>query len=474
MATVAENLQTILDIKSDIKTAIINKGVSVADSDSFTTYADKIESIETGGGSSVLESITITENGTYTPNEGVDGFNEVNVDITTTSTYLLSPEKLYENYGEYYNDGYFVYEYDGFIAESPDNGIGAENFTYPYGSPEYVYTENGEIYKTESNYIIDKFFKENNSKNNLYNEWDGKFITEYDNSLISNETEISETTFYDMDGSEKYVKYDSNRQFYLLGHYSYPNNPYTYSEYRNYYLKAKPSYIYDLNYNGYGHLEIPKGNYRGLCVKYGNPVELYSNVFNPTYFSEYCILEDSYYVYGDYAYDGYYLNVVAPYVKLNTIYERVKFRSLIYKKVDINDLRDCYETFYGCTNLEEVNINKVSGSLNDTFYECRSLKKLGKIDCSEVGDISWSTFDSCFDLCDIGGFENLGENVNSYMDLNLSYSYKLTKQSILNIFNTIANGKNICHIYLNSLLTKELTDEDIAIATSKGWTVNFN
>ena len=48
--TIADNLQTIIDIKQNIKTAIKNKGVEVADSDSFTTYADKIESIETGGG----------------------------------------------------------------------------------------------------------------------------------------------------------------------------------------------------------------------------------------------------------------------------------------------------------------------------------------------------------------------------------------------------------------------------------------
>ena len=48
MATIAENLQTILDIKSNIKNAIIAKGVSVADSDGFATYASKIESIETG------------------------------------------------------------------------------------------------------------------------------------------------------------------------------------------------------------------------------------------------------------------------------------------------------------------------------------------------------------------------------------------------------------------------------------------
>lgn len=58
MATIAENLQTILDIKNDIKDAIIAKGVSVADSDGFATYPSKIESIETG-----TASIDVSENG---------------------------------------------------------------------------------------------------------------------------------------------------------------------------------------------------------------------------------------------------------------------------------------------------------------------------------------------------------------------------------------------------------------------------
>lgn len=51
MATVAENLQTIIDIKADIKTAIENKGVTVGDA-SFSEYAGKIDSIEGSGSTS--------------------------------------------------------------------------------------------------------------------------------------------------------------------------------------------------------------------------------------------------------------------------------------------------------------------------------------------------------------------------------------------------------------------------------------
>lgn len=45
MATISENLQTIIDIKADIKTAIENKGVTVGNA-SFNEYAGKIDSIE--------------------------------------------------------------------------------------------------------------------------------------------------------------------------------------------------------------------------------------------------------------------------------------------------------------------------------------------------------------------------------------------------------------------------------------------
>lgn len=55
MATVAENLQTIIDIKADIKTAIENKGVTVGDA-GFGEYAGKIDEISGGGGDIILPS----------------------------------------------------------------------------------------------------------------------------------------------------------------------------------------------------------------------------------------------------------------------------------------------------------------------------------------------------------------------------------------------------------------------------------
>lgn len=48
MATIAENIQTLRSIKSDIKNAIIQKGGSVTDA--FGTYAQAITNLPSGGG----------------------------------------------------------------------------------------------------------------------------------------------------------------------------------------------------------------------------------------------------------------------------------------------------------------------------------------------------------------------------------------------------------------------------------------
>ena len=54
METITDKLNKLVETKSAIKTAIINKGVTVSDSDTFASYADKIASIE-GGGSGNLD-----------------------------------------------------------------------------------------------------------------------------------------------------------------------------------------------------------------------------------------------------------------------------------------------------------------------------------------------------------------------------------------------------------------------------------
>lgn len=81
--TVQEKLNVIKTSLSDIKTSIINKGVTpVGD---ITTYSEAIDNISSGTPINNQE-LTVTENGTYTPDEGYTGFGEVQV-----NTIQLSP-----------------------------------------------------------------------------------------------------------------------------------------------------------------------------------------------------------------------------------------------------------------------------------------------------------------------------------------------------------------------------------------------
>ena len=50
MGTITDKLNKLAETKSAIKTAIVNKGVSISDSDTFASYANKIASIEGGSG----------------------------------------------------------------------------------------------------------------------------------------------------------------------------------------------------------------------------------------------------------------------------------------------------------------------------------------------------------------------------------------------------------------------------------------
>ena len=72
MGTITDKLNKLAETKSAIKTAIVNKGVSISDTDTFASYADKINAISGGG----------------TPTEGIYG-----VFIYDTNGNLTKPEE---------------------------------------------------------------------------------------------------------------------------------------------------------------------------------------------------------------------------------------------------------------------------------------------------------------------------------------------------------------------------------------------
>lgn len=136
---------------------------------------------------------------------------------------------------------------------------------------------------------------------------------------------------------------------------------------------------------------------------------------------------------------------------------------------------------------------KVCSSLNTTLATDMSnmfdgailLESVGDIDCSSAKNVD-DMFTDCHSLMHIGGLTNLGKNMkegNSVkgMTLHLSGAPRLTRESILNVFNTIFDvstltsiSRQIFYIYLSSNQKALLSLDDLAIANNKGWTIGVD
>ena len=139
--------------------------------------------------------------------------------------------------------------------------------------------------------------------------------------------------------------------------------------------------------------------------------------------------------------------------------------------------------FFNCASLEEIpplNTNK-NTSMNYMFSSCSKLTTIPLLDTSNVVNI-YNTFNHCYALKNVGGFKNLGQaylttqnaNYNNYT-LTLS-SNPLTHDSLMNVINNLydiaTKGCNTQKLVLGSTNIAKLTEEEIAIATNKGWTIS--
>ena len=153
--------------------------------------------------------------------------------------------------------------------------------------------------------------------------------------------------------------------------------------------------------------------------------------------------------------------------------------------------------FEGCSKLTTIPQLDTSNVVNmiDMFSHCDELISIPELDCSSCFnasggmfnpttpyDDSWGfAFGGYGKLTDLGGFLNFGlatdDTIGSRPDLDLSQLPALTHDSMMNVINKIANISEFNE--LKSLkfcraLRDVLTEDEIAIATEKGWNVSFN
>ena len=145
----------------------------------------------------------------------------------------------------------------------------------------------------------------------------------------------------------------------------------------------------------------------------------------------------------------------------------------------INNLQNlspsqCSGTFQGCSNLSNLDLSVCTWSgVTDTsymFYGCSNLQYLNisNMDGGLIDNIS-SMFTDCNILTDVSWGYNWLYNSNiSQFNIN---SCPLSHESCLDLFNKLATRDNSPTLTLSSTTKGYMSEEEIAIATGKGWTV---
>lgn len=133
---------------------------------------------------------------------------------------------------------------------------------------------------------------------------------------------------------------------------------------------------------------------------------------------------------------------------------------------DTNNVLNFDYMFTRCFNLIEApQFNTTNAiSLYAMFYECESLTTVPLLNTSNVETVELM-FSFCKNLTHLGGFLGLK------CDIDLSASDLITRESMLNVFDTIGSVRNQT-ITISQAVADKLSDNDMTIATIKGWTIN--
>lgn len=161
-----------------------------------------------------------------------------------------------------------------------------------------------------------------------------------------------------------------------------------------------------------------------------------------------------------------------------------KFIELDLSSWDLKNLTSANYMFSGCPvttlKINGLDLGKVT-SFNATFRMFKGTD-LSEIDASSSVNME-NVLYIASNLTNFGGFKNLGQAYlttssanNSLYKLDLSASTQLTHDSLMNVINNLydikTKGCATQQLVLGSTNLAKLTEDEIAIATNKGWTVS--
>ena len=147
-----------------------------------------------------------------------------------------------------------------------------------------------------------------------------------------------------------------------------------------------------------------------------------------------------------------------------------------YDTSSVTSMDNMFTQCYSLNTLPLLDTSKVI-DMGFMFYSCTSLISLPTIDASRVRDVE-AMFYYCTSLTDIKGLLNLGMYGNLIgTDTLFKDCDNLTHDSLLNIINNLYDrktaGYSVLTLKLHANVSALLSDEDIAIATDKGWAISY-
>lgn len=145
--------------------------------------------------------------------------------------------------------------------------------------------------------------------------------------------------------------------------------------------------------------------------------------------------------------------------------KRVKFKT---EQINIYSANSGGNLFYNCENLEQIdNLHlQIRFSTDELFYNCKKLKNLNDIN---LRFYQASSLDNTFYRCETLTSVN-GNIENIWFNINLKYS-PLTNSSAMVFINGLQNITTTKTITFKGTTYDTLSEEQIALATSKGWSV---
>jgi surface protein len=173
---------------------------------------------------------------------------------------------------------------------------------------------------------------------------------------------------------------------------------------------------------------------------------------------------------------------------LERVFSNCKSLKIIdVSKWDVSNVVNMTSTFGDCLSVNVLDVSNWDVSkvkrIDSIFYSCSELEMLDLTnwDVSNVENISFA-FGACRKLSSLVGYRSIDEvitnNITALKGLKVSSYFSLNdtildRASLRAVINGLADltGQTAQKLTLGATLIAKLTDEDIAIATNKNWTI---